>query len=279
MDGKGIIGWALEIEVETHEVRVDGSSIDFDIDIGSGGNIDIELAAVKNLKASLEVFIGCELESTTNLFAYAKIVWVKSELADLRKEFGHLIDEKLGKNDLKTINGKSLIITDPNDTDIVIDQLEPDLLNCNMTYELVDGQIVWSCDHTWDEIYTAIQDGKIVKLLVDGTTFMPFIVQNTAGAFSNSTHIELENDSTYEWNVSFTYDNGIWELHNELTPVFTSSDKTKLDSIEEGAQVNVQSDWNQIDNTANDFIKNKPSIPTIGLENFNNTDWDYVFTI
>ena len=31
MDGKGIIGWALEIEVETHEVKVDGSSIDFDI--------------------------------------------------------------------------------------------------------------------------------------------------------------------------------------------------------------------------------------------------------
>lgn len=260
MDGKGIIGWALEIEVETHEVQVDGSS-------------------VKNLKTSLEVFIGCELESTTNLSSYAKIVWVNSELVDLRKEFGHLIDEKLGKNDLKTINGKSLIITDPNDTDIVIDQPEPDLLNCNMTYELVEGQIVWSCDHTWDEIYKAIQDGKIVRLLVDGATLMPFIIQKTAGAFSNSTHIELENNSTYEWNVSFTYDNGVWELHNELTPVFTSSDKTKLDSIEEGAQVNVQSDWSQTTNTAPDYIKNKPSIPTISLENFNNTDWDYVFTI
>lgn len=137
---------------------------------------------------------------------------------------------------------------------------ESDLLNCNMINELVDDQIVWNCDHTWDEIYTAIQDGKIVRLLVDGITFMPFSIQDTTGAFSNSTHIELENNSTYEWNVSFTYDNGVWELHNELTPVFTSSDKTKLDSIEEGAQVNVQSDWNQSDNDAPDYIKNKPSV-------------------
>lgn len=34
---------------------------------------------------------------------------------------------------------------------------------------------------------------------------------------------------------------------------------TKLAGIEAGAQVNVQSDWNQTDNTADDFIKNKPT--------------------
>lgn len=39
---------------------------------------------------------------------------------------------------------------------------------------------------------------------------------------------------------------------------FTDSLKSKLDGIESGAEVNVQSDWNQTDSTADDFIKNKP---------------------
>ncbi len=39
---------------------------------------------------------------------------------------------------------------------------------------------------------------------------------------------------------------------------FTDADKAVLDSIENNAQVNVQSDWLQEDDQADDFIKNKP---------------------
>ena len=42
---------------------------------------------------------------------------------------------------------------------------------------------------------------------------------------------------------------------------FTKLLKDKLDAIAEGAEVNVQSDWNQTDTTADDYIKNKPVIP------------------
>lgn len=41
----------------------------------------------------------------------------------------------------------------------------------------------------------------------------------------------------------------------------TSSERVKLENIQDGAEVNVQSDWNQISNTADDYIKNKPAIP------------------
>lgn len=44
---------------------------------------------------------------------------------------------------------------------------------------------------------------------------------------------------------------------------FTTTEKDKLAGIEAGAEVNVQSDWNQTDTTADDFIRNKPSIPAI----------------
>ena len=43
---------------------------------------------------------------------------------------------------------------------------------------------------------------------------------------------------------------------------FTDTLKTKLDNIAAGAEVNVQSDWNQSDNTADDYIKNKPNVVT-----------------
>jgi len=39
---------------------------------------------------------------------------------------------------------------------------------------------------------------------------------------------------------------------------YTNAEKTKLAGIEEGAQVNVQADWSQEDDTADDYIKNKP---------------------
>ena len=40
---------------------------------------------------------------------------------------------------------------------------------------------------------------------------------------------------------------------------YTTAEKTKLDGIESGAEANVQSDWNQSNTTADDFIKNKPT--------------------
>ena len=44
--------------------------------------------------------------------------------------------------------------------------------------------------------------------------------------------------------------------------VYTATEKTKLSGIAAGAEVNVQSDWNQTTTTADDYIKNKPSIPS-----------------
>ena len=43
---------------------------------------------------------------------------------------------------------------------------------------------------------------------------------------------------------------------------FTAAYKTKLDGIAAGAKVNVQPDWNQTNVSADDYIKNKPTIPS-----------------
>lgn len=51
--------------------------------------------------------------------------------------------------------------------------------------------------------------------------------------------------------------------------LMSALDWQKLDGIASGAEVNVQSDWNEADNTKDDFIKNKPTIPT-DLSDLNN---------
>ena len=44
---------------------------------------------------------------------------------------------------------------------------------------------------------------------------------------------------------------------------YTTTEKNKLAGIAAGAEVNVQSDWNQSDSSADDYVKNKPTIPTV----------------
>lgn len=51
---------------------------------------------------------------------------------------------------------------------------------------------------------------------------------------------------------------------------FTDEYKNKLRGIEEGAEVNVQSDWGEDDNTADSYIKNKPVIDDIVTQNSEN---------
>lgn len=54
--------------------------------------------------------------------------------------------------------------------------------------------------------------------------------------------------------------------------LMSTVDKTKLDGIQAGAEVNIQSDWSQGNINADDYIKNKPVIPTITFRQWNTTE-------
>lgn len=51
---------------------------------------------------------------------------------------------------------------------------------------------------------------------------------------------------------------------NADTNAFTDSFKSKLNGIATGAEVNVQADWNVSNTNSDAYIKNKPSIPSVG---------------
>lgn len=57
----------------------------------------------------------------------------------------------------------------------------------------------------------------------------------------------------------FNTDNHVSGVVNR---VYSVSEQAKLSGIATGAEVNVQSDWNEIDTGADAFIKNKPTIPS-----------------
>ena len=54
------------------------------------------------------------------------------------------------------------------------------------------------------------------------------------------------------------------------TEDYTTAEKTKLSGIATGAEVNVQSNWTQTNTAADDYIKNKPTIPAAQVS----SDWN-----
>jgi hypothetical protein len=52
---------------------------------------------------------------------------------------------------------------------------------------------------------------------------------------------------------------GVNDATTTTAGLLTALDKVKLNGIATGAEVNVQADWTQTDNTKDDFIKNKPA--------------------
>ena len=63
---------------------------------------------------------------------------------------------------------------------------------------------------------------------------------------------DLTNDSNFAVDANY--------VHTDNN--YTTAEKNKLAGIAAGAEVNVQSNWTQTNSSADDFIKNKPSIPT-----------------
>lgn len=86
------------------------------------------------------------------------------------------------------------------------------------------------------------------------------------GALPSTTSIpsktsDLTNDSDFVEDASY--------VHTDNN--FTTTLKSKLNGIAEGAEVNVQANWTQTTTTADDYIKNKPTIPTTTSQLTNNS--------
>ena len=159
--------------------------------------------------------------------------------------------------------------------------------------DLDEDKASYSEVYTWDEVddlflkKTAYQWGTGLKANTNiyGTTtiavdFNPTSEFNTirtlqAGVEANKanistlqTEVEAKQDTLIAGtNISIsnntisatdtTYDNAT----TSSAGLMSSTDKSKLDGISSGAEVNVQANWNESDSTSDSYIKNKPTIP------------------
>ena len=86
--------------------------------------------------------------------------------------------------------------------------------------------------------------------------------------------ISLDTDDVSEGTTNLYYTNTRVAANsavaaNTAKNSYPSADSTKLASIESGAEVNVQSNWNETDTNSDSFILNKPTIPTAAVDSVN----------
>ncbi len=58
------------------------------------------------------------------------------------------------------------------------------------------------------------------------------------------------------------------KLETQAISLFTQEDQDKLDEIQEGAEVNVQVDWNESNPASDKYILNKPNLSGFGMVDF-----------
>ena len=121
--------------------------------------------------------------------------------------------------------------------------VEPDALPDNAIMQVkhydvggVDGsrvRVVGTADERWEHPLRNALEMDVIIAMDDGVTWRRF---------------------DGDWYIDSSF------IHNDTE--FSEDDRTKLDGIEPGAEVNVQSDWDVSDTTSDAYIQNKPAIPT-----------------
>ena len=160
-----------------------------------------------------------------------------------KTEVSSIVDNKVDK-----VDGKSLSTND------FTDDLKAKLDGIEEKAE-VNVQSNWSETDTTSDAYILNKPDVYIKTEVDAKLLEKANNATTIGGYGIT-------DAYTKTEVSSIVDNKVDKVTGKSlsTEDFTSTYKEKLDSIEDNAEVNVQSDWNISDTTSDAFIKNKPNI-------------------
>jgi hypothetical protein len=148
--------------------------------------------------------------------------------------------------------------------DVSVDGTKLDGIEANATADQTDAEIRAAVEAATDSnVFTDADHSKL-----DGIEASADVTDTTnvtaAGALMDSEVTNLADVKAFDTTDYATAAQGVLADSAQQPPsegAFVNGDKTKLDGIAAGAEVNVQSDWNST--SGDSLILNKPSIPSI----------------
>ena len=288
-------GNGIQIVNDVVSARVDGTSIDFD----QAGNLSVKSPLVLNGQGTQTVVggNGMSVENTTThastTINYGGVTLSDGtnsdtfDLSDLQKLNGiqsgaeanvqsdwnqsnsSADDYIKNKPDLTVFATKSEL----NDKQDVLTPGTGITITNNVISADVDPQVQadWAqsdstaVDYIKNKPQNLVQDANYVHTDNNFTNADKSKLDNIqAGAEANVQSNWNETDTTSDSYIQNKPANLVQDANYVHTDNnFTTSEKTKLAGIQAGAEQNVQSDWDQTDTSADDYIKNKPEIPVV----------------
>ena len=106
----------------------------------------------------------------------------------------------------------------------------------------------------YDPNQTVYNAGGIVAYVAGQAYSLPTAAANVLGGIKVGTNLSIDGSG-----VLSATDTTYSDATTSVSGLMSATDKTKLNGIATGAEVNVQANWNQSTNTADDYIKNKPT--------------------
>ena len=166
---------------------------------------------------------------------------------------------------IKDCNIKDNIVTVELDSDLLY---YPGILHLKIVlYDTSDNSILSTIPFTISNQKNPLNKPAIEK---DNYSLIDELIlrtETTIGALNN--HIadnvcHITSEEREQWNdaVSKKHTHSNKTILDGTTASYTIEEQNKLLNIENGAEINIQSDWNEIDSTNDAYIKNKPSVYT-----------------
>lgn len=234
-------GNGIQIVGDVVSSRVDGTSIDFD----QAGNLSVKSPLVINGQGTQTVFggNGMSVENTTT-HASTTINYGGVTLSDGTN------GDTFGLDDLQKLNGiqsgaEANVQSDWNQSNSSADDYiknKPDLSSFATKNELDDGL------NTKQDTLTP-GTGITITNNVISATVDPQVQADWAQSDSSAVDFIKNKPQNLVQDANY--------VHTDNN--FTNADKSKLDNIQAGAEVNVQSDWNETDSSSDSYIQNKPA--------------------
>lgn len=142
-----------------------------------------------------------------------------------------------------------------------------------VNYNLLDDDgALYLVQYMFTKLKTSPLSNNTTYTLTDDTTNKKFVLTGSDGSKTEVTYQQVVIDAELSASSTNPVQNKVINtaLGNKVDKVsgkglstndFTTALLNKLNGIAAGAEVNVQSDWSESDNTSDAFIKNKPTIP------------------